>query len=400
MHHMNRIRFPTIIGLFLCFIGVLTPLCFGDSSNNDGFDSNTPPERELASLAEKWSIAGPVNFNYASLVFSLTYQTSDYIENGMIEGQLYDQDCAEGGNVVGSIFLSSQVTSDGSVPLGSGDATRDVLVEITMDPETISQSEIYSEVVIDDQVLATVRFCHRFMLFATPTSGTPLEVNFRETLVILTVDLTDGFEIGTIDVVDKDKLIQTANAAYQVEGYRCDFTNTPLTELELAESRAQGTIIRVCVRPDSEARAYGIFMRSLDSFVFERYYEGSVGTVTQTAIENGSPASNQLTALYCTPGDAVCVFETILMAGFFRLPGQVEGTGIASMQFGYSSPSRRGLRALQQNGGTVAAVSEFDLKVELLPVIRPRRQSDGRRSRGASFLLSSAFALVLPLLIL
>jgi hypothetical protein len=386
---MDRIRYPTIFGLFLCFIAILTPLCFGDDSSH----------RELASLAEKWNITGPLDFNYTSLVFSLTYQVSDFILDGMVKEVLYDKDCAEGGNVVGSVFLSSQATPDASVPPGSGDAIREVLVTITMDPETISQSNIYSEEVVNNQMVATVRFCHRFMLFTT--SDTPIEVNFLETLVTLTVDLTDGFDIGIIDVQDKDKLIQTANQAYQVEGYQCDYTNTPLTELELAKSRAQGTVVRVCVRPEMEARSEGVFMRSIDSFVFERDYGGSIGSVTQVGVANGAKADNLMTELYCSSGNSVCVFETILMAIFFRLPGTVDGTGIASMQFGDQELTRRRLRGdsgdriLQQQG--VAAISEFDLSMELIPRAQPRGRSDGRRSRGNSFLLSIVFAVLLVL---
>jgi hypothetical protein len=99
----------------------------------------------------------------------------------------------------------AQVYTDMSIPAGEGDATRAVRITLTIDPETISGTSIYSEEVVDNQLKATIVFCHRFMLFTT--SMTPIEVNFRETVVTFYVDLTDGFEIGAVDVQDKDKRV-------------------------------------------------------------------------------------------------------------------------------------------------------------------------------------------------
>lgn len=271
---MTRTQPLKVIVPILFFLSLVVSTCIGINDT-----------RQLASLAEKWNITGPMNFNYSGLEFSLTYQVSDFILDGMIAEQLFDENCAEGGTTVQPELLSSIVIPDTTVPSGNGDAFRDIQVQLTINPETISQSPLYSEEVIDNQVVASFRFCHRFMLFTL--SETPLEVNFRETLVTLTIDLTDGFAIGTLEVSDKDKLIRTANQAYQVEGYQCDYANQPLSQRDLALSRSQGSIIRVCVRPDEEARDSGIFMRSIDSFVFERNYGGSIGIVTQMAVENG-----------------------------------------------------------------------------------------------------------------
>ena len=245
-------------GLVLLFISLLqiSSTCLGIHQS-----------RDLATLAEKWNITGPVNFTYSRLDFMLTYEVSDFILDGMVFEQAYDENCAEGGNKVDNGDLVTEVISDTSFVAGNGDGVREIQVNITIDPTQIAQSLLYTEESVDNQMIATVKFCHRFMLYTL--SDTPIEVNFRETLVTLTIDLSDGFAIGALNVRDKDKLVQTANQAYEVEGYQCDYSNQPLSELDLALSRNQGSIIRVCVRPDEEARGDGIFMRSIDSFAFE-----------------------------------------------------------------------------------------------------------------------------------
>lgn len=371
----RRVVATALQAFFVLFLASAAPLA---SAMDDS--SSTGSRRHLASLAQKWNITGP-EFGSNELEFQLNYTVSDFILPEMIQHQLYDSNCAEGGITLPSSTLTTQIDTDTTVPPGEGDLSRSVKITVTIDPETISNTNIYSEEVVDNQLKATIVFCHRLMLFTT--SVTPIEVNFRETVVTFYVDLTDGFEIGNIDVQDKDKLVRTANQAYEVEGYQCDFSNQKLSDVELSQSRQQGTLIRVCVRPEEEARTDGIFMRSIDQFVWERDYGGSVGVVTQVAVEDGEAAANQLTQLWCTPGDEVCAFESVLLALFFRLPGSVEGAGIASMQFGnFNGGARRSLRrGLQQGGDDAAAgLAEFDLSMELIPFSRPRRDDSAAYS--------------------
>ena len=362
--------------------------CSASATSHVDKDDTSSLHRDLASLAEKWNITGPT-FGSNQLEFQLNYTVSDFIIPDMIQHQLYDSKCAEGGVLLPPSTLTAQVDTDMSVPAGLGDDLRQVKISITIDPDTISDTSIYSEEVVDNQVKATIVFCHRFMLFTT--SVTPIEVNFRETVVTFYVDLTDGFEIGAVEVEDKDKLIRTATQVYEVEGYQCDFTNQRLSDFALGQARQQGSLIRVCVRPEVDARNDGIFMRSIDQFSWQRDYGGNIGIVTQVAVEDGVAASNQLTQLWCTPGDAVCVFESVLLALFFRLPGSVDGSGIASMQFGNFNGGRRSLlrRDLQQEGSQEGAgLAEFDISMELMPVQRARRDdSSARTTRSLTILV-------------
>jgi hypothetical protein len=199
-----------------------------------------------------------------------------------------------------------------------------------------------------------------------------MEVNYLETIVGFTADLTAGFAIDAFVVEPKERLVTTSIQDYEVDAYQCDDDNVALSATALAIAMKQGEVIRVCVTPNKEARDQGIYMKDLESFTYFRDYGGPIGFVTQVAIENSQEASNYLTALSCTAGTLVCVFETVLYADMFLSPGFVDGSGTALLQIGENPERRRrrnlesesSYRSLQEDDGT-ASVSQFDLDFEL-----------------------------------
>ena len=346
--------------------------------------------RELATLAQTWNISEPT-FTYSSLSFDLDYVVSGFILDSMAGYSMWDTGCKEGGNTVPSTELAVVKSLDPSWTTQNANLQRTIALNITVNPSTISKAPIYKEGKNGaNQTIANISFCVRFSL-DTPPSVTPtIEVNFLETLVTLNVDLTNGFSIGSINVAPKQKLTKTANQAYHVEGYQCDATDAQLTPTQIAATRNQGSVIRVCVRPDQTGRNDGIFMRSIDSFSFVRDT-----TVTQDAVVNGAAASNGLTSLDCGAGYAICSFETILFAAFYTSAGTVAGSGVASMQFGGSARRlRNGGRDLQ--AGQAAATSEFNLDFQTLPST-DTQSSDAATTSGvlAMTLLAMSGALVM-----
>jgi hypothetical protein len=349
-------------------------------------------QRGLASLAQKWNISEPT-FQYGGLSFELTYTISDYIEGGlgMIEYAVYDQFCAEGNSsgYVAMVANSTQGTgtldevqedywagiksiATNDVPAGTFDPAagdqmnQTVTMNITLDANLISDNtKLYNE---NDQigaVTAEIRFCVRFSLHTPSDVPTPVEVNFLETIVTLNVDLSDGFEIGSIAVEPKDRIVRTANQVYQVRAFQCDTNNDELSPAALAATQNQGSVIRVCVTPDADAFADGIRMRSIDSFSFVRD-EQSANPITQVAVADRKAALNLLTTYVdsaCT-GKDVCNFETILFAAFYTSLGAVFGNGIASMQFGSRRMLREGGREVQEEP---AAAAEFELEFGVQP---------------------------------
>jgi hypothetical protein len=309
-------------------------------------------ERGLQVLAKKWNITDPT-FAYDSLGFDLDYQVSDFINDAMTTHTLWTSPgCQEGAVAVPPSILNST-----KVPLGgdfdadnNGDGVRDQRLTVGVVPATIAGSNLYAEDTTTGSVTATVKFCVRFSL----QTENATEVNFVETLVTLFVDLSDDFSIGNVTVAPKNKLLNTANQVYLLDGYQCNGANEGLVEDELTATRNQGSVIRVCVKPQAEAATAGIFMRSLDDFTFSR------NSISQPAIIGyNEAATNGLTSLSCGNGFPLCSFDTILFAAFYSTTGVVVGSGTGSMQFG----GARRLRGLQNEDdrSEAAAISAFDI---------------------------------------
>jgi hypothetical protein len=311
-------------------------------------------QRVLATLAEKWNLTDPT-FAYDANTFNLTFPVTDFISTGMSKFSLWTAPgCQSDGGTpltdrtdiwkTAPTLLENEALKTGTSG-DSGDFTgRNATIIATFNPQNVSKSVIYNDTSVNGQASAEIRFCMRFGLWTTEEMvNTPVEVNFLETLVTLTVDLTDGFEIGAINVEPKDRLVRTANQAYEVVGYECkdDAQFTAFTDAEKGRPRNQGEIINVCVKPEEEAKTDGIYMRSVDEFTFLRG-----DTIRQSAIEENQAAGNLLTTYTPTDcrGAEVCRFSTILFAQFYATPGTVAGEGTASMQFG-NSKNRRQLRA-------------------------------------------------------
>lgn len=332
-------------------------------------------ERSLQSLAQKWNITEP-SFDYDGLSFDLDYVVSDFITEEMVAYSVYDIGCKDGdypifegtgstggspveGRVTGII---PQITLPTSTAQEDGAGSRSYELNVTLLPDFITtDSRIYREVDTDStgQLSASIEFCVRFSLVTGISS--PIEVNFLETIVTLTVDLTDGFDIGQVSVTPKQVLTKTANQAYEVYACQCNAGNQCYEDIGQAlPNFKQGSIVKICVKPDPDAQADGIFMRRIDSFEFFREYTAD-DKVTQVAVVNGQQAGNSLTSLQCGPGWVICNFETLLFADFYRVAGAVLGTGIASMQFGGSVRRRLGSEGRNMQEDEDAGAAEFEL---------------------------------------
>lgn len=350
---------------------------------------------------EKWNISDPVlEFTASSFIFE--YIVSDYIDNGMISEAVYDENCIDG-DLVDQSTLVSKVTFDDFVR-GNGDTKRKIVVEVSFDPNTISNKpEVYSETNIGGQIGGKITFCHRFMLstLATEMMPDPIEVNFLETITTLNIDLTDGFDIGTIQVAPKDRLVQTSFSKYEVDACFCDGTQCTIGGF----GGRQGDFVQVCVKPESAALANGFFMRRIDEFTWRRDFGGVIGEVTQEAVVGGKAASNLLSDVFCESGSSVCSFLSILKADFFLASGIVSGDGFATLQFGTqplddplsdSFGRRLDDRYLQDDGESRAAI---ELSMEARPRANPydRSAAPVRPTTvmfGAAILLAGVFDLL------
>jgi hypothetical protein len=149
-----------------------------------------------------------------------------------------------------------------------------------------------------------------------------VEIVYKETF--LNLDIRQGGDLETEEfVIDPDGVEdETAVQKYYVIGFLCDLDNVLLTN---PVPIYQGMPTRVCVTPNEEARADGIYMRAIDSFYWTRE------TIYQTAMTPHQRAA-PLTDIECVPGVIICAFTTILKAAFFYKLGRVDGAGIGWLQ--------------------------------------------------------------------
>ena len=358
---------------FILIASMIVQFCiFSDSgsvlASSEATDSETGSiSRELVSLAEKWNLTDN-GVEFGGMNFQLGYITSDFILDNMVGAVAYTRECKEGGVTIPAQDMNVTLVPD-DTPAGEGDLERSFSVDVTVDPRNIETSSVFSMIQgADGNSEARVEFCMRFSLY---TSSTLIEVNYLETIVVFTANLNSGFIVDA-NVQPKELILTTATDAFDIDAYQCDRNNVPLTTAALAKAMNQGEIIRVCVTPSQEAKDEGLFMKEIKSFSYYRDYGGPIGIVTQVAIENSQEASNYLTVMDCTPGDIICIFETILFASMFMSPGFVEGSGTAVLQFGTSATSReRQLRGESDSPDRLlqgsSAESQFDLDFELVP---------------------------------
>ena len=346
-------------------------------------------DRALANLAEQWSIADPV-FANTGLAFTFDYPVSNFIDVNQAYYEVYDSaGCKETGSAVTSGLITSTLVDVAAGSVITDDAFsisgKTAQVPISIDTGAITTAAIYTETGTAGSLGASIVFCVRFGL--KTTDDPPVEVNFLESVVTLTVDLSDGFAVADVSVIPKDQLISTASKAYTVAGYMCGIGTD--TAVGTSTALSQGSLITVCVKPTQEGIDDGIKMRTIDSFDWIR------GGTTQAAIVTGAAASNSLTTYdgtACTGGD-YCQFSSILFAAFYATEGVVLGSGVSSMQFG---TRRRALREGQQPRALqeAAATSEFDMTVP----IRAANDGPTRVVVAAGATTTTAFVGVLALI--
>ena len=217
---------------------VLTILSFATPSKAN---SKVSISRTLQNQAVKWAIQEP-KFDFVDSQFKLHWQVSDWIEDRLTSFRIYDGfDCKEGSNDItdsisdyynGNVYLQNLgLQPDGSTPhnpSSTGEGFRDFRLFIDLLP-TVGESPIFYYTDDENQYRAQIDFCIRFSLYNDdPDSANAIEVNFQETLISFTADLTDGFEVTEITVEPNDRTERTANIECEIIAYECDEANQPL----------------------------------------------------------------------------------------------------------------------------------------------------------------------------
>lgn len=345
-------------------------------------------------LENAWKMDEPIiAFTPTSNVFVLTYNTtsagSSFDSNLHINEDFYDKNCKDddgnGEYRIGSGIYAPNTTDFPQATQNSNNGY--ITLEFEIVPEILNKpGNLYQ----DNSGIGQLDFCVRTTIgYGGENDGTKSlaeqltygykEVNFIESLVTVTYNLTAGF--ATVDASVKPKIRQGVTEAedvYGLQAWICELDSNVvdyITETFEEDSRQypgnrngpafeQGSLIPVCIRPDYTAFTEGVVMRHINDFKWERtvvVYDD----VEQIAIKGpaGATADNRLT--YHDPttcnGYHYCTFQSVLFADFYVIAGNVDGSGSATVKYA-GSARRLGQvedRKLQEEG------SPFDVSVPL-----------------------------------
>jgi len=346
-------------------------------------------------LYTAWNMDEPtISYDTTGNIFTLDYTTTSagslFSSNVHINEDFYDINCKDQGDGNAENRITAGIvdpTDDTQFPSAQQLTNGDVQLKFKIQPEVVNVATDpwYSD---DGAGTGTLDFCVRTTLgyggssinssLDTQLAGSYQEVNFIESLITVTYDLSAGFTTVSASVKPKDRETTTATEDnYTLVAWICDVSTTAASESYTATTNQvvytypaalqytafeQGSLIPVCIRPDNLAYNEGIVMRHLNSFDWNRTAP-VYGNVNQNAIKEapGVVADNRLTYHGGCDGSHYCLFQSVLFADFYVTAGTVDGSGEATVK--YSSSTRRlaeGEQRMLQEGG-----SPFDVSVPL-----------------------------------
>lgn len=170
-----------------------------------------------------------------------------------------------------------------------------------------------------------IKFCTRFMLWTGPENDpTAFEVNFFETIITLTYDLTANFAT-TVSLMDPALSRAPATLIdredYTVNSYACDpETKEPINVVAINP----GMLFSLCMEMSEAALRDGLILKGLVSFTWTK--PDGASEMTEVVVENGVWKSVTSTQ-ECTSDGTFCVLSSLIIAKFYSSSGIVTGNG-------------------------------------------------------------------------
>jgi len=245
-------------------------------------------------------------------------------DNKFLETKLYRDDCV--------------TPADESLAFVDLIEGNELSLDVDIVQETITNSVHYTQT--DDLgTSAAISFCVRVDYNYKDFDGNTESINFHETIVDISVDLTANFTLTSIATDRTAADAETADAAldYPVTAYFCVDDNSANSPDPLA----QGSVLQVCVKMDDSVTE-DVYVSNILTFVVSQP-DGPASSSTNIA----ETVTDPLTAKDCTSNsDGICNVKTQLPSKFFTdpSPADLQVDGVAILAFGL--PGRRQLVAV------------------------------------------------------
>lgn len=334
----------------------------------------------LASLVST-AFAGPLEdfglgdsttivYDPSNNLFTITFVNGATSTNNQFGYNFYGFDCETDDYTTGAAqgFTNAAFGNNG----GGNDPT----MTFNIDMSTVKNSATFTPNGANSKIELCVRN-------SVSTADGSIEVNFQESQVTLTMDLTANVITETA-VAKKAKNAETeAEQVYSIITTLCDNTPDPLE---------QGDLITVCMSPDSTDVRIG----SLLDFTWTQRVTG----LTQDAVETGTPdvaanalSSNPTCAASPPTQGETCQFSSVLKADFYGNPQIVDGAGAATFVL-----NRRRLNAGNSNDAEARLLQGLEGDVNVAVPLQNTDTGPGalKTAGGASFgtALASGVALL------
>jgi hypothetical protein len=284
-----------------------------------------------------------INFNdtnvNSEVVFKYNY-TGDLGATKYLEVQLFENDCTTAADATALVIVNN---TDGDV----------LNINLDIVQETITTSAHYDEITPAE---AAISFCLRVDYNYDDGVDPAESINFYETNVTITVDLTANFTLTGIvaDRTSADSEAADIKLDYPVEAFICLDDNSLVAA---PPALTQGSFLQVCVKIDDAVTTDNILVEDILTFVVSQ--PSNVLSTDSETITNAVP--DPLTDKVCRES-GICNVKTQLLSKFFteESPGVLQIDGVAILAFGQASlmpssaptasPGGRRLRAVPIRG--------------------------------------------------
>ena len=203
----------------------------------------------LASVGAQFEIGTPA-ISYNGLVLKLQYNVANGRSPGNSRVRYFiDENCERElqWNQPTPFFTTDIYNGN-----GNGDGTKTMVVDVSMDVQQVSQSQIVNKLRGETYIVFAVRFA-----VLDPT--TQQEQNSNCQIIRIGIDLTTDIGItGFLEDVEE---------TFKVDSFFCDEDLNPVRQVG---ALIQGTKVRVCVTPDSNTRSYGVLVNRIDNFFLSK----------------------------------------------------------------------------------------------------------------------------------
>jgi hypothetical protein len=250
----------------------------------------------------------------SEVVFKYNY-TGTLSATKYLDVKLFQNDCSTAADA--SLAFINTTTGD------------ELDIDLDIIQETISNSVHYQDI---NASAAMIGFCVRVDYNYIDGDGLTESINFYETNVTITVDLTANFTLAAISAerTSADSEAADFKLDYPVEAFICLDDNS---EVGSPAALAQGSFLQVCVRIDDAIVTENILVEDILTFVVSQPSGSATDSETIT-----NAVADPLTDKVCRES-GICNVKTQLLSKFFTetIPGDLQIDGIAILAFGRAS---------------------------------------------------------------